>query len=113
MGIAEDVGFIGYFTQGDICDPYGLVNGRAAARLKYQQRFDHCMAMHPVFAFGSETFLHRVEGEQSLAGWSVCGTYRFDNVRTRDVHFLAVAPGQVQQACAGRAQALSAVLPNL
>ncbi len=113
LGIAEDVGFIGYFTQGNICDPYGLVNGRAAARLKYQQRFDHCMAMHPVFAFGSQEFLHRVQGEQSLAGWSVCGTYRFDNVRTRDVHFLAVAPGEAAQACPGRAQPLAAVLPHL
>ncbi len=113
LGIAEDVGFIGYFTGGNICDPYGLVNGRAAARLKYQQRFDHCMAMHPVFAFGNGEFLHRVSGEQSLAGWLLCGTFRFDNVRTRDVHFLAVAPLQASEACPGRAQPLSVVLPNL
>ncbi len=113
LGIAEDVGFVGYFTRGDICDPYGLVNGRVAAQLKYQQRFDHCMAMHPAFAFGGKAFLHRVQEQQDLATWSICGSYRFDNVRTEDVHFLAVAPNEVAKACPGRASPIKALLPEL
>lgn len=113
LGIAEDVGFIGYFTQGDICDPYGLINGRAAARLTYQPRFDHCMSMHPVFAFGSELFLRRVQGEQNLATWFVCGTYRFDNVRTPDIHFLVVAPEQAQAACPNSARPATRALPAI
>lgn len=113
LGIAEDVGFVGYFTQGNICDPYGLVNGRAAARLKYAQRFDHCMALHPAFAFGSREFLQKVTHEQDLAGWSVCGSYPFDNVRARDVHFLVVAPSQVGRACPGTAQPIAQAVPGL
>ncbi len=113
LGIAEDVGFVGYFTQGDICDPYGLVNGRAAAKLKYAQRFDHCMAQHPVFAFGSREFLAKVTFQQSLAGWSVCGSYPFDNVRSRDVHYLAVAPAQSRAACPATAKPIAEVLPGL
>ncbi len=112
-GIAEDVGFVGYFTQGDICDPYGLVNGRAAARLRYEQRFARCMALHPVFAFGSVGFLQKVTHVQRLAGWSVCGSYPFDNVRSRDVHYLVVAPEQVQTACAASAVPVADVLPGL
>ncbi len=113
LGIAEDVGFVGYFTQGNICDPYGLVNGRAAAKLKYAQRFDGCMAMHPVFAFGSREFLQKVEFQQSLVGWSVCGAYPFDNVHSRDVHYLAVAPRQAGAACPSTAAPIAEVLPGL
>ncbi len=113
LGIAEDVGFVGYFTRGNICDPYGLVNGRDAARLRYQQRFDHCLAMHPAFAFGGKEFLRRVQGEQSLADWSVCGSYRFDNVRTEDVHFLVVSPGEAAKVCPGRAKPVASLLPDL
>lgn len=113
LGIAEDVGFVGYFTQGDICDPYGLVNGRAAAKLKYAQRFDHCMALHPVFAFGSREFLQKVTFQRSLAGWSVCGSYPFDNVRSPDVHYLAVAPEQARLACPATAAPIAQVLPGL
>ena len=112
LGMAEDVGFVGYFTQGDLCDPYGLVNGRAAAQRSYQSRFDHCVALHPVFAFGGENFLRRINAEQSLAGWFLCGSYRFDNVRTADVHYLVVSPGHVPQACPGVAQPLSSALPG-
>ncbi len=113
LGVAEDVGFVGYFTQGDICDPYGLVNGRAAAKLKYAQRFDQCMAMHPVFAFGSREFLQKVTFQRSLAGWSVCGAYPFDNVRSPDVHYLAVAPEQARLACPTSATPIAQVLPGL
>ena len=113
LGIAEDVGFIGYFTQGDLCDPYGLVNGRAVARLTYQPRFDRCMSMHPVFALGSEVLQHRVHEQQNLKEWFVCGRYRFDNVRTSDTHFLVVAPNQVQATCPDSAQPVASALPAI
>ena len=113
LGIAEDVGFVGYFTEGDLCDPYGLVNGRAAAKRLYAQRFEACMARHPVFAFGSREFLQKVKFHQDLTGWSVCGSYPFENVRTRDVHFLVVAPSIVQAACPAEATPLVANLPHL
>ena len=113
LGIAEDVGFVGYFTQGDICDPYGLVNGRAAARLTYSQRFEHCVSMHPVFAFGSPEFLQRITRMRSLAGWFVCGAYPFDNVRSRDIHYLAVDPNRVMLTCPATATPIERALPGL
>jgi hypothetical protein len=113
LGIAEDVGFVGYFTQGQICDPYGLVNGRAAARLNYDQRLSRCMAMHPEFAFGSEGFLHRVALAESLQGWAVCGAYRFDNVRTEDVHFLVVSPALIAASCPAEARPFGAPVSGL
>ncbi len=112
-GIAEDVGFVGYFTQGDICDPYGLVNGRAAARLNYQQRLEHCMALHPRFAFGSDGFLHKVQSFQNLAGWFVCGAYPFENVRSHDVHFLVMEPAEARQACPNEAEPIAEAIPGL
>ena len=36
-GLAADVGYIGYFSQAPICDLNGLINGRVAALLTYQQ----------------------------------------------------------------------------
>ncbi len=112
-GIAEDVGFVGYFTQGDICDPYGLVNGRAAAHLNYDQRFARCMAGHPVFAFGSREFMQKVTHVQPLVGWLVCGVYPLENVRSPDLHYLVVAPSVVSSACSVHREPIARTLPGL
>ena len=37
-GVAFDIGFVGYFTEGAICDLNGLVNGPEAARLSEDER---------------------------------------------------------------------------
>jgi hypothetical protein len=50
-GLAFDIGFISYFSQGNICDVSGLVNGRAFAQATFPERMRACTAQPPDFAF--------------------------------------------------------------
>lgn len=49
--IAGDVGYIGYFSQGTMCDLSGLVNGRAQAQRSDSERIERCANTHPDFLF--------------------------------------------------------------
>jgi hypothetical protein len=98
-GVASDIGFIGYFTGAEICDLAGLVNGRAAARLTSAQRVAACAGTSPEFLYGNKSQLESMAKVMDLAGWQVCGQYGFANVRTEDVHYLAVRPGLAAEVC--------------
>ena len=90
--IAGDIGFIGYFTGGQVCDLNGLVNGRAAAEATRDQRYQSCAQQHPAMLFLSKGQMERLGRYLDLRGWTPCQTYDFANVRALDRHYLIV-PG--------------------
>lgn len=93
IGIAGDVGFIGYFSQAPVCDINGLVNGRPAALRTYKQRSQTCAAANPSFLFLSENqigYLNAVSNIDIPAEWFKCGSVDFTNVRHNDRHWLLV-----------------------
>jgi hypothetical protein len=99
VGIAFDVGYIGYFTQARICDLAGLVNGRASARLTTPQRTRACAAQNPGFIFASASQIQMVGEYLPLADWQVCGQYNLVNLRRPDTHFLLVRPTHASEVC--------------
>jgi hypothetical protein len=96
---AYDVGFIGYFTESQVCDLGGLVNGRAVAAMDYAGRIGHCAAQHPTFAFGDLYQLDGLKTRINLSDWSVCGTYDLANLHASDLHYLVAAPATAAQVC--------------
>ncbi len=103
-GVSMDIGYIGYFSQAQICDMSGLVNGRAVARMSPRERIQRCANEHPQFAFGNVDQLHTLAGYMDLTGWRVCNGYDFVNVRTPDRHYL-VSPAAMASAVCGGARA--------
>lgn len=93
--IALDVGFISWFTRGNLCDLNGLVNGRDFARLTQAERAAVCGRWQPTFAFLTEpqrASLQRQLPDLRLGEWVVCRTYDFPNVRSRFPHALLMRP---------------------
>jgi hypothetical protein len=98
-GTALDVGTIGYFSQAGICDPFGLVDGRAFARRSYEQRVAACIAMRPDFIFASQDLIGEMYHRLDLGSWNSCGAYAFGNIGLPDVHYLLVPPWNTELAC--------------
>jgi hypothetical protein len=107
VGIASDVGYIGYFSRANICDVAGLVDGRAVARLTSRQRFANCAASHPDFIFGNLGQLSALSHFMSLEHWQICSDYDFVNVRSPDTHYLLFPPSTAAENC----KAISGAVP--
>jgi hypothetical protein len=99
LGVAADVGYISYFSQGMICDLSGLVNGPAAAALSSRQRAIQCAAQHPSFAFVDADQAGELAPLIDFTGWRVCGQYDLGDMRKPDRHFLLVEPQDVAAVC--------------
>jgi hypothetical protein len=103
-GLASDVGFIGYFSQAQICDTNGLINGRAAAAMTAEKRTEACMLKHPSFLFatdqqiGSLDRLHLFQAGE----WLRCGSVTFQNVESEDRHWLFVRRAEYPSGCPAR-----------
>jgi hypothetical protein len=111
--VAFDVGYIGYFTQSSLCDMAGLVNGRASARLPFEDRVKACAAEHPQYAFVSGFSLWELSNDLDLKGWSICSEYDLANLRAPDLHYLIAsteATAEVCQAAGGRPRPLETLL---
>jgi hypothetical protein len=98
-GIAADIGYIGFFTRGTICDLNGLVNGRDAARLTFDQRVKSCTLRRPDFLFLNAGQLGSVNNVLPVSHWSVCTQYDFTNLRSPDRHYLFLPDSTAQQTC--------------
>jgi len=101
-GLAADVGYIGYFSAAPICDMNGLVNGREAALMTYQQRSQACMAARPAFLFVSELqmgYLATISDFNRKADWFDCGTVDVTNVRKSARFWLLVRRSQYPNGC--------------
>lgn len=88
--LAFDVGQVGYLSGADVCDPRGLINGRAAARASGVVRRAECWAREPVFVFLSEGQEQTVP---EVSAWPVCRELRLDVVRKAIPYRLRVRPG--------------------
>ncbi len=99
LGAAFDVGYIGYFSQAQICDLAGLVNGRAPARLTTPLRAEACARRNPDFIFGNRSQIYLMSKHMSLAGWQICSQYDFTNLRQPDSHYLLLPPATADHLC--------------
>jgi hypothetical protein len=101
-GAVADVGFIGYFSQAPLCDMNGLVNGRAAALMTFDQRSQACMAANPSFLFVSQNQIGYLDANfniHSQTDWFECGSVDFTNVRSTDRHWLLVRRSDYPLGC--------------
>lgn len=99
--LADDIGFISYFTQANVCDLNGLVNGRAFAALTQAQRIQACVDRHPEALFLTTL---RVRMLQSYIpnldqDWIACKRIDFPNVHSNDTHYLVVRKPLADQLC--------------
>jgi hypothetical protein len=99
LGIAADVGIIGYFTKADICDLNGLIDGREFARLTPQQRNVACAAQKPDFIYLDRSELGTFSGFMPLVDWQICGEFEMTGFRYKDIHYLIVPPSTAEQVC--------------
>jgi hypothetical protein len=99
LGIAADVGIIGYFTKANICDINGLIDGRDFARLTPQQRTIACALQKPDFLYLDRSELGTFSGYLPVSDWQICGEYEMTGVRHKDVHYLIVPPSTAEQIC--------------
>jgi hypothetical protein len=122
LGVASDVGIIGYFTKANICDPDGLVDGRQFARLTTHERNQACAAQKPDFLYLDLNELGTFNVFMPFADWQVCGEYEISGLRFKDTHYLIVPPSTAAQICretlfphpypASQVIALGASMPN-
>jgi hypothetical protein len=99
LGVAADVGYISYYSQSNICDLSGLVNGRADALMSREQRLKNCAGEHPTFAFLNTNQVASVATVLNISSWRVCGVFDFGNLREPDRHYLLVAPQIADETC--------------
>jgi hypothetical protein len=122
LGVASDVGIIGYFTKANICDPGGLIDGREFARLTPHQRNVACAAQKPDFLYLDLNELGTFNVVMPFANWQVCGEYEISGLLSKDTHYLIVPPSTAAQICretsfphpypASQVIALGASMPN-
>jgi len=98
---ADDIGFIGYFTQSNICDLNGLVNGRSFAALTQTQRIRACVNQHPdaLFLTTFRIGLMRSYIPNFSQEWIACKKIDFPNVYSNDTHYLVVRTPLADQLC--------------
>lgn len=97
--VAEDVGFITYFTNSRTCDLAGLVDGRTIAALSYQQRIRYCTQQSPSMMFLTSGQADEVGTALDLRQWTVCGVFDFTNVASNDRHYLMVPAADSATIC--------------
>jgi hypothetical protein len=99
-GIAVDVGYIGYFSQADICDLAGLVNGREKARETKRERIAGCVAAHSDFLFFDPATINDLRPYLSYNDWQACSQYyEFKNVNSFNYHYLIVPRASALEIC--------------
>ncbi|HEV2493913.1 MAG TPA: hypothetical protein VG204_12685 [Terriglobia bacterium] len=108
-GVADDIGWISYFSQGQICDLSGLVAGRALAESTLQDRIRYCAAQSPVFAFLTPSQALDFESRFDLDSWRVCHGYVARDATGHPVHYLFLRP-DVEAACSEPAPSVRSIL---
>ena len=105
QGVAWDVGFVGYFTEGQVCDPNGLVNGRAVAQMPRAARSERCLNHQPDWAFASEGQYQALQAATPETAWRTCPSliWQFPNVNGRDIHILVLPLEAALDWCGARA----------
>jgi len=91
-GIAWDVGMIGFFSQGHILDPNGLVDGRRFAAMSKHNRLREISSNGSIdFVFANDDQLGELSPYVNTSGWVEIGRFEFPNFGgNRDTHHLLV-----------------------
>jgi hypothetical protein len=108
LGAAYDVGFIGFFTGADLLDGNGLVNGRAVAEMSSAERIGRIGAAQPDFLFLTTQQAEGLAPFLKLSGYTTCHRYRTQNLRSEQIHILALS----HQATKRHASFCSETLPT-
>jgi hypothetical protein len=99
LGVAADVGVIGYFSKANLCDVSGLVDGRQFAGLTSRERLVACAASNPDFLYFN---IHQIEHFSEFfpaADWQICAEYAMIGLGSKDIHYLIVPPATAEQIC--------------
>jgi hypothetical protein len=92
-GIAWDIGFVGYFTEGTIWDVNGLVNGRENAMLSPKDRLIKYAQIPLDFAFANKEQLKALRDAGLAQNWVCILHADFPNASLKpDRHWLLVSP---------------------
>jgi hypothetical protein len=115
--IAADVGYIGFFSEANVCDLAGLVNGREHARRGESARAQTCASTNPDFLFLNSSQLQLLSRFMEVSAWQVCGhAYDFVNVRSADSHYLLLPNSSAGSLCREISNSyplpISAILPK-
>jgi hypothetical protein len=92
VGMATDIGYVSYFTDAQICDVAGLVNGSSFASLSAEQRLRICASSKPTFSYFDAAQEEIVDRVVDLNSMPICNTYRYATLRGTDAYFLRVSP---------------------
>lgn len=111
--VAGDVGFVGYFTRGVICDTNGLVNGRAMAVLSAEKRIQFCIANHPDGVFMNAEQAILFNRYLPIGNWKICKAIDFENISRHDWHYLATPDEKLCPKTEANVQTMSQVVPGL
>lgn len=91
IGIAWDVGMIGFFSDGYILDPNGLVNGRKFATMKGSDRLSIFSSANVDFVFANQEQIATLKPYLNVGGWTEVGQFDFPNFnKLPDTHYLLV-----------------------
>lgn len=98
-GLAYDIGFAGYFTNGDIQDVNGLINGRQIAAMPTPERLRVHLQQNLAFAFVNDYQLRDVHKQfPAIAAWPSVLHADFPNADgLPDRHWLLVRPDVARQ----------------
>ncbi|AFL89822.1 hypothetical protein Terro_3608 [Terriglobus roseus DSM 18391] len=99
--LADDIGFIGYFSQANVCDMNGLINGRKFAALSQVQRLQSCADQHPDAIFLTVPRISMMGRyiPHLTEEWIACERVDFFNVRTSDRHYLLIRKVDAERLC--------------
>jgi hypothetical protein len=99
LGIAADVGVIGYFSKARICDLSGLIDGRKFASMNFNERVASCIAQKPGFLFLNRGQYDAFSVAFPSQDWQVCGAYEMNALHYKDIHYLIVPHNLAPQIC--------------
>ena len=87
IGLAADIGYIGYFSEASICDMLGLIGGREFAILNTEQRIEECLKKDLGFLFLDIGQIEVIRKKIEYIGqWCVYDKYDFPNVSSMHTH---------------------------
>ncbi len=93
--IAEDLGMISYFSQANIFDPAGLINGRDLAKITKDERLNQYTKNTKIdYAFLNDEQIEELKKYLDLKKWETMDSYKFPNFKKNsdDVHYLLKSP---------------------
>jgi hypothetical protein len=112
-GVAVDIGYIGYFSQSDMCDLAGLVNGREKARETSEERMTGCVATRPDFFFLDAATINDLHSLVNFRDWQVCSSYDFRNVNSSNRHYLIVPRAKASEFCSEVAHSVPSEIQDI